>query len=297
MKRNFLIALMFMATAGFAAAQIGAPSTDVLGAHLNGGRGCAGCHAPHSGAAGNGNKTTAADSGDYALWGQDVGGLENTTLAFGDNGKYVEALTTLTAGTPDSQNVLTCLSCHDGNIAKGAMMTGTVYETLPASYGTNGVPTFIGKNGYNSDHPVGPMATFGCGGAYNWDCTLSVSSSNKAVVTPGPKMAQFIQNYGFFVSLSSTPTGTPYVTCTSCHNQHSMNVVNVTNTATISTTAGAAAGLSGLPSGYYQTMFFIRATYNPKDQTVGSNQTAQFCRQCHGGESNEMNGGTAVTNF
>jgi hypothetical protein len=44
-------------------------------------------------------------------------------------------------------------------------------------------------------------------------------------------------------------------------------------------------------------MFFIRAPYNPASGTAQSNQTAQFCRQCHGGESNEMNGGTAVTTF
>jgi hypothetical protein len=44
-------------------------------------------------------------------------------------------------------------------------------------------------------------------------------------------------------------------------------------------------------------MFFIRAPYNPASATVGSNQTAQFCRQCHGGESNEMAGGSAVTTF
>jgi cytochrome c553 len=41
-------------------------------------------------------------------------------------------------------------------------------------------------------------------------------------------------------------------------------------------------------------MFFIRAPYNPASQTAGSNQTAQFCRQCHGGEANEMNGGSTI---
>ncbi|MGA2004503.1 MAG: hypothetical protein ABSG70_14045, partial [Terriglobales bacterium] len=30
------------------------PTTDVQGAHENGGRGCAGCHAPHSGGRGSG---------------------------------------------------------------------------------------------------------------------------------------------------------------------------------------------------------------------------------------------------
>jgi hypothetical protein len=44
-------------------------------------------------------------------------------------------------------------------------------------------------------------------------------------------------------------------------------------------------------------MFFIRAPYNPADSNPLTNQTAQFCRQCHGGESNEMNNGTAVTVF
>jgi hypothetical protein len=54
---------------------------------------------------------------------------------------------------------------------------------------------------------------------------------------------------------------------------------------------------SGQPAGYYQTMFFIRAPYNPGSTTAGSNQTAQFCRQCHGGEANESNNGSAVTTY
>jgi hypothetical protein len=41
----------------------------------------------------------------------------------------------------------------------------------------------------------------------------------------------------------------------------------------------------------YSTMFFIRGYYNP---TSGGNSVAQFCRNCHGGESNEMNGVTGV---
>src|ERR1700678_4074687 len=102
MKRNSLIALMFLATAGFAAAQIQAPTSDVLGAHLNYGRGCAGCHAPHSGAYGNGAaKTADPTAGTYALWGQDAASLYGANLAFGDAGKYTETLpTSLTATTP-----------------------------------------------------------------------------------------------------------------------------------------------------------------------------------------------------
>ena len=78
--------------------------------------------------------------------------------------------------------------------------------------------------------------------------------------------------------------------CTTCHNQHLMNVVKVTNGVTItgSGSTGTVNGNSGLPSGNYATMFFIRAPYNPASTTAGSNQTAQFCRQCHGGEANEI---------
>ena len=53
MKKISLLALILVAGTGFATAQITTPTTDVLGAHLNYGRGCAACHAPHSGVYGN----------------------------------------------------------------------------------------------------------------------------------------------------------------------------------------------------------------------------------------------------
>jgi cytochrome c553 len=109
---------------------------------------------------------------------------------------------------------------------------------------------------------------------------------NGAITYPaGTKMYQFVQNYGWFVSPSNY-NGKPVVTCTSCHHQHVMNVSVVTNGAK-----------SGLPTGNYATMFFVRGPYNPGSTTPNSNQTAQFCRQCHGGEANEMNGSTAGTTF
>ncbi len=293
MKRFVFIPLMLLAAATFAAAQITTPSTDVLGAHLNYGRGCAACHAPHSGAYGNGNaKTADATSGNVALWGEDVGSLYGKTITTGqmDNGAvYVEVLpTALTAATPDVGGVLMCLSCHDGNYARGAMMKNKVYETLPSTYGTaNNVPTLLGDDGstvgnYLNDHPVGLNAVMGCGGAYNWDCTVSATGT---VQMTGTHSSQFITNYGFFVSPGNY-NNTPVVLCTTCHNQHVMNVVNIT-----------ASSKSGLPAGSYATMFFLRGPYNPADGNIYTNQTAQFCRQCHGGESNEMNGSTAGTVF
>lgn len=289
MKRILFTCLLSLAGASFAAAQITTPTTDVLGAHLNYGRGCAACHAPHSGAYGNGNaKTADASSGNTALWGEDVGSLYGKTITFGNN--TVESLpTSLNATTPDVSGVLMCLSCHDGNYATGAMMKNAVYETLPSTYGTaNKIPTLLGNDGtttgnYLNDHPVGLNATMGCGGPYDWDCTISAAG---AVQMTGTHSAQFVTDYGFFVSPGNY-NSKPVVLCTTCHNQHVMNVVNVK----------AGATNTGLPTGTYATMFFLRGPYNPADTNTATNQTAQFCRQCHGGESNEMNGSTAGTIF
>ena len=287
MKKSFLVMLMILAVAGFAAAQIQAPTSDVLGAHLNYGRGCAGCHAPHNGAMGNGaDKSGDLTGGTSILWGQDVGALFTKTIITGStNGStgYTEVLpANMAAGTPDVNGLLTCLSCHDGNYATGAMMKDQVYETLPATYGSfNKIPTLLGggtnSEGYLATHPVGLNATVGCGGQWNWDCV----ETNGSVSMTGPNSSQFVKNYGFFVSLSAY-NNTAVVTCTSCHNQHLMNVVNVTSKK------------SGLPAGNYATMFFVIGPYNPASGTAGSNQTAQFCRQCHGGEANESNGSYTI---
>jgi len=213
--------------------------------------------------------------------------FSKTIITGSTNGStgYTEVLpANMTVGTPDVNGLLTCLSCHDGNYATGAMMKNQAYETLPASYGSfNKIPTLLGANGdgansYLATHPVGLNATVGCGGQWNWDCV----ETNGVVAMSGPNSSQFVKNYGFFVSLSAY-NNTAVVTCTSCHNQHLMNVVKVTNGAK-----------SGLPSGVYQTMFFVIGPYNPASGTAGSNQTAQFCRQCHGGEANESNGSYTI---
>jgi hypothetical protein len=294
MKKSFLVMLMILAVAAFAAGQIQAPTSDVLGAHLNYGRGCAACHAPHSGAWGNGaNKSGDTTAGESILWGQDVGALFGKTIITGStNGStgYTEVLpASMAAGTPDVNGLITCLSCHDGNYATGAMMKNQVYETLPSTYGTfNKIPTLLGNNGdgtansYLATHPVGLNATVSCGGQWNWDCT----ETNGVISMTGPNSSAFVNNYGFFVSLSAY-NNTAVVTCTSCHNQHLMNVVNVQDTV-------FGVKKSGLPQGNYATMFFVIGPYNPASGTAGSNQTAQFCRQCHGGEANESNGSYTI---
>ena len=287
MKKIMLITLMVVAVGTLAVAQVQNPTSDVLGAHLNYGRGCAACHAPHSGALGNGVASSDPGTGNIALWGQNVQPLFGQTFITGQSEHGSYALTfpsTWSTTDPVVANTMTCLSCHDGNLATGSHMLNRVYETLPGTYGTNPIPTLLGNNGagqigdYLNDHPVGDNAIVGCGGPYNWDCTIAGNGS----VVPGPLMTQFITNYGWFVSTKAY-NNQPTVQCTTCHNQHLMNVVKVTNGPN-----------SGLPSGNYATMFFIRAPYNPASGTNGANQTAQFCRQCHGGEANEFNGGSNI---
>jgi len=289
MKRHVLVALMMVAAAGLAEAQITSPSTDVLGAHLNYGRGCAACHAPHSGSNGNGSsRMIEPSSGNAMLWGEDASSLYGKTITTG-GGKFVEVLpTSMSATTPDVSGMLTCLSCHDGNYAESSMMKNKVYETLPATYGnSNSIPTLLGDNGtglgnYINEHPVGLTAKLSCGGSTNWDCSVS---SSGMVQMSGAHSSQFVKNYGFFVKPGSY-NNTAVVVCTTCHDEHVMNVVKVTSGST-----------SGLPAGNYTTMFFLRAPYNPNDSNPSSNQTAQFCRQCHADKSNEMNGSTAGTVF
>jgi cytochrome c553 len=304
MKRTYLITVVLLAAASFAAAQTYSPKTDVLGAHLNQGRGCAACHAPHSGAYGNGAAAKAdPTSGNDILWGEDVESLYTQTLNFGGVNGAATAVETLPATMTDAKQaevtgLLTCLSCHDGNLAQSAMMNKVVYETLPSTYGGyNAIPTLLGNDGttagnYLNDHPVGPSAAFKCGAPYNWDCTVTGNTS----IVPGPNMTKFINNYGFFVQLGTAGETAPVVVCTTCHNQHLMNVVAVSNSTITSGTSNVIkGGVSGTTAGTYQTMFFLRGPYNPNN--LSGNSTAQFCRQCHGGESNEANNGTATTTW
>lgn len=270
-------------------------TADVLGAHLGYGRGCVMCHAPHSGAHGNGIQSLDPGTGDVALWGQDLQPLYGQVIKFGSStysvtlpgtaGTY--SASNITSSTDGAFTVLLCLSCHDGNLATVAMMKNTTVEALPiVAGGTAHAPTLLGNDGssagnYLNDHPVGSSATFGCGGAsaHQWDCTISNTANFNAVAgMVGTASSVFFNtNYGFSVSLTETAGVYNTVTCTSCHNQHSMNAFAAT----------ASNGKMGATPTSYSTMFFIKGPYQP---TSGGNNVAQFCRQCHGGESNESAG-------
>jgi len=295
MTRTLVVLFLTLALAGYASAQVTSPTQDVLGAHNVYGRGCVACHAPHSGAAGNGGAATA-NSGNFALWGQDMSPLYGQTLTFGGGGYSVTLPNYATSGYPSTATdgyfgIISCLSCHDGNLAKTAMLKGTTVETVTIAGLTFNPPTRLGNDGttlgnYLNDHPVGPQATFSCGTGY-WDCTIN---SNGSITFGGPNGTQFIADYydvtsggGPVANLvlvpGSTTSGTTitsnsWVTCTTCHDQHNMLYFNT-----------AATG----PAVIKPTRFFVRGWYNPGN-TNTSNNAAQFCRSCHGGQSNEASG-------
>jgi len=283
MKKAMLVLLMVVAVAALASAQVTYKGgADVLGAHNGYGRGCVKCHAPHSGALGNGKATTDPQNGMYALWGQDLTPLYGKTFDFSGDGTANYAVTLppeggITSAHDANTVILFCLSCHDGVLTSVGMMQGQTVETLPIVGGT--APTLLAKAApsggtpYQNDHPVGQNAIVGCGGQYSWDCSGG-GNTTTAITMNGTASTAFLTNYsGSFWNAGGNPLATfgttvNAVTCTTCHDQHSM-------------TAYANK------KGSFSTMFFIRGQYTPN---ANGNAVAQFCRNCHGGESNEMHG-------
>jgi hypothetical protein len=325
MKKIMILVLCIIALGAMALAQAGnayIPDTDVLGAHNNGGRGCAGCHAPHSGAAGNGGNAitgqTVGDSVDNALFGQDLGPLYGKTFTFGKGATVTFGSSLTEANAEEFRTIGMCLACHDGSVAQGAMMTTQVYEQrvgmLPTNtYGGNNIPSVLGKDGYANDHPVGPVKARASDASmqYYYDITLSADGKSIAKIAPKTQAVKnFVANYGMPAlegskwswGLNPPENGVAtdsYVACTTCHNQHLMNVYVAPgkNNAVVDKTSGATiypAYAEGTATGQFKTYFFINAPYNPSAMNMSGQTTytkapttSQFCRQCHFGEANE----------
>ncbi len=322
------------------------PTVDVLGAHNNYGRGCAGCHAPHSGAYGSGGNAaangTVTDSytGADALFAQDMGPLYGQTFDFGTvsnsmggsingtvPGSYIFVAPSSLVGATyqgrrDIRGILMCLACHDGSLAKGAMMQNQSYEqqigALPSNYASTAIPTLLGVDGsgYENDHPVGENATiqaalgtayYGTGSAangLNFMITGTAPSQKVSSISAVGEYATFMASYGapalmagwsgssgsWNYSLPVNANGVPYILCTTCHNQHRMNIF----------AASANNPIAGVLGGTYATYFFINSPYNVNNVTstsTSASSTTQFCRQCHFSDSNEANGETYPTAF
>lgn len=239
MKKVLFVLFLILFAVGMAAAQtytqgVGLTGIDILGAHQNGGRGCAGCHAPHSGAAGGGGNAIAnspasndTQSGSVALFGQDVSPLFGYSISFGsDNtstgsgGAYIEVLPSQANAyktqTAELEGIMMCLACHDGVVAKGQMMNGTSWEQrmklLPTTvYGTHPIPTLLGNdsgngNGsqYLNDHPVGVQATLGAVGVVTNNTattpllvTVDATNGITNIVPNSTAYAEFNAHYGY----------------------------------------------------------------------------------------------------
>src|SRR5580704_15902221 len=287
MKKAMLVVMFVLAVGGLVMAQNATSPVDVLGAHNNNGRGCAGCHQPHSGSFGSGHKG-GADAGSFALWGQDASPLYGASIAFGDGGTYTEVLPNgIATGSQEVGGILLCLSCHDGNLTAKNMMANQSYEQRigllkNTAYGSNPIPTLLGNDGtgannYTNDHPVGQNANISTN---MQGMTFNVT---KFTLTAGSPYSQFVANYGYPAlapgkwsqPFGVTAGGKPYVLCTTCHNQHVMTVY----------TSSAASPIVADGGGkYYATFFFVNGPYNP-NLTSNNGYTApsstQFCRQCH----------------
>jgi cytochrome c553 len=302
------------------------PTVDVQGAHENGGRGCAGCHAPHSGGRGAGGGAIVSTAvtgagtaeGDSGLWGTDTAAVTSAAGVFNFDGSYTTSLVGLSWSSGSLYTgVATCLSCHDGNISKGAMMSGQAYEqsfgllNFATNVGSNGqaatvnlygaapIPTLLGNDGgvagdYANDHPVGPLANLGkvASAALGNGLTYTVNGTKLTMsVTAGTTYANFVANYGTpaINSLASNNDGIAgnlYVVCTTCHNQHTQNVY----------ASSSSKKIAGNAAGHFATIFYVNGPYNPGAPYDPTHvpSTNRFCLQCHFSHASEYFGATTV---
>jgi hypothetical protein len=338
MKKIMLFALATLVCASVAMAQTytqgtGIQGIDKLGAHQNGGRGCVGCHTPHSGARGNGGtlqwdatsqtfKSVAVvgDSGDEALWGQDLGPIVGAgSIASGTGGAFPVEFTELETRPRIKTGVVMCLSCHDGNVARGAMMTNESFEQtaglLPPGYGSQPIPTLLGYDGgaagnYSNDHPIGPEANLGSLSIRNY---LSLDANKTRVVSgtsfAGSNYETFRNNYGLptvigartgaglAVETTMASVNDAYVVCTTCHTPHSMYTASAGGPSNSNPDGNPIAGST---SGTYPSYFFIAAPYNPGADTANGTKASsatQFCRQCHFTGAGGSNEGSNINNI
>ncbi len=262
------------------------PAARVLGVHNDGGRGCAGCHASHSG-----SLDPAAKSENIALWGSVTTPSYGSDVIVGDPEYYVQVAPARVASPEDDvAGILLCLSCHDGNVTPQTMMPSQSYSSKVGllNFGREPIPTLLGEDPlaseYSFEHPLGAEATVTLGNGLGFaNGVFSVKS--------GSPYAHFMENYGLPLMVPGTRSfsfgvngeGQPYLLCTTCHNQHVMSAYSSTPTSPI---AGDAGGRT------YSTYFFANGPYEPSFDRVPSTRapaTAQFCRQCHLNMANEGN--------
>ena len=295
-----------------------APTVDVLGAHQNYGRGCARCHAPHSGSWGEGGNAvsgTVTDTygGVNSLFGQDMGPVWGQTFDLSDitttgsrknyeliaaaNGNPTEMTTQQYA---DMRGVIMCLACHDGAVAKGPMIQNWAWEeqigALPSTYGKGKIPSLLGVDGttnlgastdggnYNNDHPIGENATISAVlGSFYGDATNGLvwtisSTGSISSIQAYGRYAEFEASYGAPALLKGAHAWPTPV-----------NAANVPYI--ICTTchdqhsmnvyvALSTSPIAGNSSGTYAKYFFMNAPYNPDTVRVPLGTAASTTQFC-----------------
>ncbi|HYE24403.1 MAG TPA: hypothetical protein VEG32_04305 [Clostridia bacterium] len=265
-------------------------SESKLGPHASGGRGCSGCHAPHSATVGN----AAGLEDDDDLWSLNIGPLYGANEAPADfDASSTDTFIPLTVADAEVRGIMMCLSCHDGQMAKGAMVTAASYE---GSAGFPVVAPVLSSSGvvapnYIRAHPVGPRATLGSVGLDSHVQLKAGGCLESGVVVPCLEVKpsalayrSFVESYGSpSVTFGhSNPVGIPegaldaseaFVTCTSCHTPHTMHGFK----------SSAALPIANKADRVFPSHFFIAAPYNPDVQPSPNEASSatQFCRQCH----------------
>jgi cytochrome c551/c552 len=260
-KAMFTLLLAALVLSGAAMAQ------DVLGPHNVNGHGCASCHAPHNGSAGNGGSD--ATTGNIYLWGRSFIAKTYTQSSHSGTGNTIVVPATITNASDPLFHTAACLSCHDGSVTV-AGMTGNSVE---AQEGV-ATPTYIAKDDLTNDHPVHVEYT---PGGYNWPATVTAG-----VLTWGTDTAStnFTSSYGRSVRFyADAALNKAMVECSTCHNPHAMNKAK-------GTFAGTASSIKN-------SKYFIRGWFDSGN--ANSNSATQFCRQCHYSKSNENLGVTVPT--
>ncbi len=290
MKRLFILFIL-VAVAFSLTAVAQTTFTDILGPHNLNGHGCATCHAPHSGAAGNGG--TTAGTGVTYLWGREF--KQATYYTFGYDATTSPG-DTFTVGTSFSEtdplfHTAACLTCHDSGISGGGTQSGPLMQgtTIEATADGFHPPTYLNDSySLQNDHPVHVAYT---PGGYNWPGTVTAGAITWTVTDA--HVANFANTYGHPARFYADATNNKaMVECSTCHNPHSMNWAKY---KTVDTSAGGtgtqyAAGVNLIKP----SRFFIRGWYDAG--TTSSNSATQFCRSCHYSKSNEYVNIDSVTN-